>query len=47
MTTQSQLHTGLASKGEIMVVEWQIGERSKEFELCSEAFFFFDEKVGI
>ena len=38
---------GLASKGEIMVVEWQIGERSKEFELRSEPFFSFDEKVGI
>ena len=38
---------GLVSKGEIMVLEWQIGERSKEFELRSEPFFSFDEKVGI
>ena len=49
--TQSQLPTrvgfgfGLASKGEIMVVEWQIGKRSNEFELRSEPFFSFDEKV--
>ena len=45
MTTQSQLHTGLASKGEIMVVEWQIGERSRaEIAIFGFGFFCFDSE---
>ena len=48
MTTQSQLHTGLASKGEIMVVEWQIGERSRaEIAIFGFGFFCFDSEIVV
>ena len=44
--TQSQLHTGLASKGETMVVEWQIGERSRaEIAIFGFGFFCFDSEI--